>query len=167
MLALDHRIQEVRGADHHTAHLRRRDTACSEHCPDCSRDAPCHISGRARLDRGQHQRTAQQRRIGVCPADINANPADSANHPYGVWTLPPVLRTSPPGEPADPDFDSAPYLAIGESDRMTLLFRKPKSDGPVPAISGQPVLPPSGTALPPSSSEDEAGNADVVRPPSP
>lgn len=61
----------------------------------------------------------------VAAVEINANPADTADHPFGVWTLPPVLRTAPVGEAADPDFDSAPYLAIGESDRMTLLFRKP------------------------------------------
>lgn len=61
----------------------------------------------------------------VGSSEINANPADTADHPFGVWTLPPVLRTSAqPGE-TDPDFDRAPYEAIGESDRMTLLFRKP------------------------------------------
>jgi len=59
-------------------------------------------------------------------SEINANPADTADHPFGVWTLPPVSRTSAFGEPADPDFDRAPYDAIGESDRMTLLFRKPE-----------------------------------------
>ncbi len=60
-------------------------------------------------------------------SEINANPADTADHPFGVWTLPPVSRTSAFGRPADPDFDTAPYEAIGESDRMTLLFRKPAS----------------------------------------
>lgn len=60
----------------------------------------------------------------VASSEINANPADTADHPFGVWTLPPVSRTSPFGEPADPEFDGAPYGAIGESDRMTLLFRK-------------------------------------------
>ena len=63
----------------------------------------------------------------VASSEINANPADTADHPFGVWTLPPVSRTSDFGEPADPDFDTAPYDAIGESDRMTLLFRKPES----------------------------------------
>ncbi|MGX6646437.1 class I SAM-dependent methyltransferase [Maricaulaceae bacterium MS644] len=63
----------------------------------------------------------------VGSSEINANPADSADHPFGVWTLPPVNRTSAFGQPADPDFDTAPYEAIGESDRMTLLFRKPDS----------------------------------------
>lgn len=58
-------------------------------------------------------------------SDVNANPADTADHPFGVWTLPPVGRTSPFGEAENPSFDRAPFDAIGESDRMTLLFRKP------------------------------------------
>lgn len=62
-------------------------------------------------------------------SEINANAADTADHPFGVWTLPPVARTSAFGEPADPEFDRAPYDAIGESDRMTLLFRKPVDTG--------------------------------------
>ena len=61
-------------------------------------------------------------------SEINATPADTADHPFGVWTLPPVSRTSDFGEPADPEFDRAPYDAIGESDRMTLLFRKPAGE---------------------------------------
>jgi predicted methyltransferase len=60
----------------------------------------------------------------VGASDVNANPRDTREHPFGVWTLPPVLRTAPLGEPDNPDFNSAPYVAIGESDRMTLLFRK-------------------------------------------
>ena len=47
---------------------------------------------------------------------INQNPQDSADHPEGVWTLPPTLRLG--------DEDRARYLSIGESDRMTLLFIK-------------------------------------------
>jgi predicted methyltransferase len=66
----------------------------------------------------------------VAASDVNANPRDGRDHPFGVWTLPPTLRTSPLGQPDDPSFDSAPYRAIGESDRMTLKFRKPA--GPVP-----------------------------------
>lgn len=61
----------------------------------------------------------------ISSSEINVNPADTADHPFGVWTLPPVARTSPVGEAPDPGFDRAPYDAIGESDRMTLLFRKP------------------------------------------
>ena len=50
-------------------------------------------------------------------SDINANPKDSKDHPSGVWTLPPTLRLG--------DKDREKYLAIGESDRMTLKFVKP------------------------------------------
>jgi len=50
-------------------------------------------------------------------SEINANPKDSADHPKGVWTLPPTLRLQ--------DKDREKYLAIGESDRMTLRFKKP------------------------------------------
>jgi predicted methyltransferase len=58
-------------------------------------------------------------------SEINANPKDHHDHPFGVWTLPPVRRSSAPGQPADPAFDHAKYDAIGESDRMTLKFVKP------------------------------------------
>lgn len=57
-------------------------------------------------------------------SEINANPKDGKDHPFGVWTLPPVLASAPAGQPANPNFDHAPYRAIGESDRMTLKFRK-------------------------------------------
>ena len=58
-------------------------------------------------------------------SEINANPKDTRDHPFGVWTLPPVRRSSPRGEAFDPNFDHARYDAIGESDRMTLKFVKP------------------------------------------
>jgi predicted methyltransferase len=58
-------------------------------------------------------------------SEINANPKDDHDHPFGVWTLPPVRRSSLRGQPADPNFDHAKYDAIGESDRMTLKFVKP------------------------------------------
>lgn len=58
-------------------------------------------------------------------SEINANPKDTKDHPFGVWTLPPVRQTAGRGEPANPDFDRAKYDAIGESDRMTLRFVKP------------------------------------------
>lgn len=54
----------------------------------------------------------------VAESDVNANPKDPANWERGVWTLPPVLATGPD------DPQRAEYLAIGESDRMTLLFKK-------------------------------------------
>ena len=51
-------------------------------------------------------------------SEINANPRDTADWPEGVWTLPPVLTRK--------DQDREKYLAIGESDRMTLKFVKPQ-----------------------------------------
>lgn len=54
----------------------------------------------------------------VAESDINANPKDTHDWPDGVWTLPPVYRLG--------DKDRAKYAAIGESDRMTLKFVKPK-----------------------------------------
>lgn len=59
-------------------------------------------------------------------SEINANPRDTKDHPYGVWTLPPVRRSAPAGLPANPLFDRAKYDAIGESDRMTLRFIRPR-----------------------------------------
>ncbi len=50
-------------------------------------------------------------------SEINANPKDTKNYEKGVWTLPPSLRLG--------DRDKEKYMAIGESDRMTLKFRKP------------------------------------------
>jgi predicted methyltransferase len=61
----------------------------------------------------------------VGASERNANANDTKDHPFGVWTLPPVLQTAPNGQPANPAFDNSKYKAIGESDRMTLLFRKP------------------------------------------
>jgi predicted methyltransferase len=63
-------------------------------------------------------------------SEINANQADTKDHPFGVWTLPPTKRTRPysEGDDAnDPKFDRTKYDAIGESDRMTLKFRKPQT----------------------------------------
>ena len=59
-------------------------------------------------------------------SEINANPKDTKDHPFGVWTLPPSLYSTPygSGQPDDPKFDHSKYLAIGESDRMTLKFVK-------------------------------------------
>jgi predicted methyltransferase len=51
-------------------------------------------------------------------SEVNANPRDTADWPQGVWTLPPSLRLG--------DQDRERYLAIGESDRMTLKFVKPR-----------------------------------------
>ncbi|HEY6126259.1 MAG TPA: methyltransferase domain-containing protein [Steroidobacteraceae bacterium] len=59
-------------------------------------------------------------------SEVNANAKDTKDHPFGVWTLPPVRQSSEGGKPVDPAFDRAKYDAIGESDRMTLKFVKPK-----------------------------------------
>ena len=49
-------------------------------------------------------------------SEINANPKDTKDYPEGVWTLPPTLRLK--------EKDREKYIAIGESDRMTLKFVK-------------------------------------------
>ncbi len=54
----------------------------------------------------------------LAKSQINANPKDTADHPEGVWTLPPTLRLQ--------QKDREKYLTIGESDRMTLKFIKPR-----------------------------------------
>jgi len=51
-------------------------------------------------------------------SQVNANPKDTHDYPKGVWTLPPGY--------AEKDVDRAKYQAIGESDRMTLKFVKPR-----------------------------------------
>ncbi|WP_242690969.1 class I SAM-dependent methyltransferase [Lysobacter enzymogenes] len=51
-------------------------------------------------------------------SEINANPRDTKDYPNGVWTLPPTNQHDAA--------DDAKYKAIGESDRMTLRFRKPR-----------------------------------------
>jgi predicted methyltransferase len=50
-------------------------------------------------------------------SEVNANPLDTKDYPGGVWTLPPNLR-------GVADADRPRFLAIGESDRMTLKFVK-------------------------------------------
>ena len=54
----------------------------------------------------------------VAASQINANPRDTKDYAEGVWTLPPSYRLG--------QQDRARYESIGESDRMTLMFRKPK-----------------------------------------
>ena len=56
----------------------------------------------------------------VAESDVNANPKDSADHPRGVYSLPPTLAGSLPFTDARERF-----LEIGESDRFTLIFAKP------------------------------------------
>ena len=54
----------------------------------------------------------------LATSEINANPADPADHEAGVWSLPPSYRAD--------EADRERYEAIGESDRATLLFGKAK-----------------------------------------
>ena len=56
----------------------------------------------------------------VASSDINTNPKDTADHSKGVWSLPPSLREG--------EHNKEKYLAIGESDRMTLKFIKPSGN---------------------------------------
>lgn len=58
-------------------------------------------------------------------SEVNANPKDTKDYPEGVWTLPPTLRLG--------DKDRSKYVAIGESDRMTLKFVK----APAPRAAAQ------------------------------
>ena len=62
----------------------------------------------------------------VASSEVNANPKDTADHPFGVWTLPPRSRLPEEGSVEAADFNAAAYKNIGESDRATLKFRKPK-----------------------------------------
>jgi predicted methyltransferase len=62
-------------------------------------------------------------------SEINANPKDTRDHPNGVWSLPPVLRGG--------DVDREKFVAIGESDRMTLRFVKPAAQPAQPAAEGE------------------------------
>ena len=62
-------------------------------------------------------------------SEINANPADTKDHPNGVWTLPPGNRHD--------EADKAKYAAIGESDRMTLRFVKPQAEAAAQAAPAE------------------------------
>ena len=60
-------------------------------------------------------------------SELNANPKDDRDHPFGVWTLPPVRQSAArDGTNALTPEQRAAFDAIGESDRMTLRFRKPE-----------------------------------------
>lgn len=62
-------------------------------------------------------------------SDVNANPDDTADHPMGVWTLPPTLRYCKEMDDGDEKTECMEkYKAIGESDRMTLKFVKPAEE---------------------------------------
>ncbi len=84
-------------------------------------------------------------------SEINKNPKDTKDHPSGVWNLPPTLR--------DGEKDKDKYLAIGESDRMTLKFQKvstpapaaPAAEKPAAAKPAEkPATPSATTATPPA-----------------
>lgn len=61
----------------------------------------------------------------VASSEVNANPRDTADHPFGVWTLPPRSRVPQDPSKAPEGFDAELFKNIGESDRATLKFRKP------------------------------------------
>ena len=65
-------------------------------------------------------------------SEINANPRDTKDHPGGVWTLPPTLQKG--------DERREHWVAIGESDRMTLRFVKPAA---APALEAGPSSTPA------------------------
>ncbi len=61
----------------------------------------------------------------VASSEINANPRDTADHPFGVWTLPPSSHVPKDAKKIPEGFDAQLFKNIGESDRATLKFRKP------------------------------------------
>lgn len=61
-------------------------------------------------------------------SEINANPNDDADHPFGVWTLPPNSRLTDRNGEAPEGFNPDEFSVIGESDRMTLRFKKPEAE---------------------------------------
>ena len=65
----------------------------------------------------------------VAKSEINANPKDTKDYEQGVWTLPPVYRLG--------DKDREKYAAIGESDRFTLKFVKPRARSAARALRPQ------------------------------
>jgi predicted methyltransferase len=75
-------------------------------------------SGYVREDEAIRQIESQGFKL-VAQSQINANPKDTKDYPQGVWTLPPFYRLG--------DKDKQIYAAIGESDRFTLKFVKPKN----------------------------------------
>jgi len=54
----------------------------------------------------------------VAKSEVNANPKDTTDWARGVWTLPPTLLGGAENREK--------YIAIGESDRMTIRFVKPR-----------------------------------------
>ena len=79
-------------------------------------------------------------------SEINANPKDTKDYPEGVWSLPPTLR--------EKDKDKDKYMAIGESDRMTLKFVKvaAKAAPKTPATGASSATGATGTGAKPATS---------------
>ena len=86
------------------------------HLPESRNSALEQSSGYLKRSTVMRLATAAGFRL-VAESQVNANPKDKADYPKGVWTLPPTLTEG--------EKDRARYLAIGESDRMTLKFAKP------------------------------------------
>lgn len=97
---------------------------------------------------------------------VNTNSWDTRDYPKGVWSLPPSL--------AQGEKDKEKFLKIGESDRMTLLFRKPLTSSSEPEAAAVPAPEPApgsvqGTpapaVAPPSASLSSASVAPSIAPP--
>ena len=79
-------------------------------------------------------------------SEVNANSKDTADHPFGVWTLAPARYWSRDGVELPEGFDPAKYEAIGESDRFTLKFVKPLDATAAAApVTSEPVSAPQGS----------------------
>jgi predicted methyltransferase len=76
----------------------------------------------------------------VKKSEINANPKDTKDYADGVWALPPSLRGG--------ETDKAKYVAIGESDRMTLKFAKVAKPAVAPKPAATPAAPAPTPAVP-------------------
>ncbi len=84
-------------------------------------------------------------------SEINANKKDTKDYEKGVWTLPPTY--------AEGDKDKAKYDAIGESDRMTLKFVKPK-----PKASGADRKKPADPATDPKAPKTPGDSGNLKAP---
>ncbi|MDH5670783.1 MAG: dienelactone hydrolase family protein [Myxococcales bacterium] len=85
-------------------------------------------------------------------SEMNANPKDTRDHASGVWTLPPTLKLG--------EQDKEKYLAIGESDRMTLKFVKVEKKAPKAA----PTEVSQKAGDEPAATSDQAGASKPAKP---
>lgn len=103
---------------------------------------------------------------------VNANSWDTKDYPKGVWTLPPSFALK--------DKDREKYEKIGESDRMTLRFRKPlataapeaaeegtKEEQPPAAAPEEPSSPPATTGAAPPPTPEPTPTGAAAKPPDP